>query len=335
MVYGFDRPGRLIRPAVFCGIQAVPGTLNYVEGQVTIAGRPVTPNSVGSVQLAPNQALAVERGKAEILLTPGVFLRLGDNSAVRFISGDLADIRVELLGGEAIVEANQVFKDSNIHVLLDGASVKLVKHGLYKFSAPSGQVAVLDGKVEVQRGDQHVDLKKGHELLVANAQWKPSKFDTEGVVQQDPLYAWSRLRSEYDAEASLQSASLVATGGPDWWGPGWYWNPGWDMYSYLPGEGILYSPFGWPYYSPGFVYLSPGFGRYGYGRGFYGHGTYGQHGFAGRGFEGRGGRVSPAFHSGGFGGRGLAASHAAGGFGGRGGFGGGFGGGRMGGGGRR
>jgi len=282
---------------------AAPGTLNYVEGQVTIAGQPVSSRSVGSIQLEPNQSLAVAHGKAEILLTPGVFLRLGDNSAVRLVSSDLADIRVELLGGEAIVEANQVFKDSNIRVLVSGAPVKLVKHGLYRFNAQSGQVSVLDGQAVVERDGRQVDLKKGHQILLVNATLKPSKFDTAAVAQQDPLYGWSRLRSEYDAEASMQSASVVAVGGPGWWGPGWYWNPWWGMYSYLPGDGILYSPFGWPYYSPGFVYLAPGF-RYGY--------PYG------RGFVG-GGRVNPAFRSGGF----AAAPHAGGGFGGHGGFGGG------------
>ena len=64
----------------------VPGTLNYVEGQVTVAGQTVTSHSVGSVQVEPNQTLETGQGKAEMLLTPGVFLRVGDNSAVRLVS---------------------------------------------------------------------------------------------------------------------------------------------------------------------------------------------------------------------------------------------------------
>ena len=270
----------------FAAASAVPGTLNYVEGRVTVAGQPVTAQSVGSVQLEPNQVIATAQGRAEILLTPGVFLRIGDHSSVRMASSSLDNIRVDLLGGQAIAEADQVFKDSNIRVTLDGTAVKLTKHGLYSFNADSGQIRVLDGKATVERDDRQVDLKKGRQVQLSDATLKPSKFDTKATEQQDPLYAWSRLRSEYDSEASIQSASVVTVGGPGWWGPGWYWNPWWGMYSYLPGDGYFYSPFGWPYYSPIFLYATPGFRYgYGYGRPYYGHAVAGR-GFAGPGFRG-------------------------------------------------
>jgi len=210
------------------------------------------------------------------------------------ISPNLTDTRAEVLRGEAIVEANYVLKDSNINVMLNGTSTKLEKHGLYAFNANSGQVSVLDGKAVVQQDDHTVDLTKGHQITLA-AGLKKHSFDTKAVEQQDPLYAWSRLRSEYDAEAAMQTASTVVVGGPGWWGPGWYWNPWWGMYSFLPGAGYLYSPFGWPYYSPGFIY-SPGF-RYGYG--------FGGRGFVGRGFAGGGGIAAAPHFSGGFGGGGF------------------------------
>lgn len=280
---------------------AIPGMLNYVEGQASVDGQPVTVKSVGSVQLGPNQVLETGPGRAELLLTPGIFLRIGDNSAVRMISPNLTGTQVEVLRGEALVEANDVLKESNIQVLLGGSSTRLMKPGLYVFNAYSGQVSVLDGKAIVQAGDQKVELGKGH--MVALATFKKHGFDTKVVEQQDPLYAWSRIRSEYDAEAAMQSASTIVPGGPGWWGPeaGWYWNPYWDMYAFLPGDGFLYGAFGWPYYSPGFIYGHPGFG-YGYG--------FGGRGFAGRGFAGggfaRGGAVAAAPHfGGGFGGGGF------------------------------
>src|ERR1700733_11436545 len=87
----------LVAIPVVAASSAVPGTLNYVEGQVAVAGQTVTSHSVGSVQLEPNQVLETGQGRAELLLTPGVFLRVGDNSAVRLISPGLADTRVEVL----------------------------------------------------------------------------------------------------------------------------------------------------------------------------------------------------------------------------------------------
>ncbi len=71
--------------------------------------------------------LETGQGRAEVLLTPGVFLRVGDNSAVRLISPGLADTRVEVLRGQAIVEVAELFKDNNLSVLMDGASTRLAK----------------------------------------------------------------------------------------------------------------------------------------------------------------------------------------------------------------
>src|SRR5712664_2935933 len=70
---------------------ARPGSLNYVEGQASISGQPLDSKAIGSAELQPGQSLDTQTGKAEILLTPGAFLRLGDNSSVTMISPSLTD----------------------------------------------------------------------------------------------------------------------------------------------------------------------------------------------------------------------------------------------------
>ena len=45
--------------------------------------------------------------------------------------------------------------------------------------------------------------------------------------------------------------------GPGWYGAGWYWDPWFGVWTFLPADGIFYSPFGWGFYSPIFVYRSP------------------------------------------------------------------------------
>src|ERR1700689_935813 len=150
---------------------AVPGMLNYVEGQVAVAGQTVTSHSVGSVQVEPNQVLETGQGRAELLLTPGVFLRVGDNSAVRLIPPGLADTRVELLRGQSFVEVAELFNDNNLWVMMNGTSTRLDKQGLYAFNAGTQLVQVFDGEATVQQGDRHKDLKKEHELAL-NGAWK-------------------------------------------------------------------------------------------------------------------------------------------------------------------
>jgi hypothetical protein len=59
---------------VFGANPARPGTLNYIEGSAYLEGKPLTQRAVGSTDLDPGQVLSTGQGKAEILLTPGVFL---------------------------------------------------------------------------------------------------------------------------------------------------------------------------------------------------------------------------------------------------------------------
>jgi hypothetical protein len=296
---------------------AIPGTLNYVEGQVAVAGQTVTPGSVGSVQVQPNQVLETQQGRAEMLLTPGVFLRVGDNSAVRLVSPGLANTRIEVLRGQAIVEVAELFNDNNLWILMNGTSTRLDKQGLYAFDANARLVRVFDGKATVEQNDRQKELDKGRELAL-DRNWKVAHFDTKSQAAQDPLYAWSNLRSEYEAEASMQSArNIFVAGNPYWYGPGWYWNPYWDLYGFIPADGIWFSPFGWPFYSPWVAY---GYG-FGYGHGFVGRGFVGHGHIAGNAIPSGGRFAASARVGGGFAGRGFAGGGFAGGM--HGGFGGG------------
>jgi len=114
----------------------------------------------------------------------------------------------------------------------------------------------------VNFGDREVRLRKGHEVLISDA-LKATKFDAK---QPDDLYAWSNVRSEYEAAASYQTARSVRAngfigaggyglGGPS--SPGWYWASGFDSYAWLPGSGAFYSPFGYGFYAPGAVAYAP------------------------------------------------------------------------------
>ena len=237
----------------------VPGTVNYIEGQVSMDGRRVT--DAGRARLEPNGVLETASGKAELLLTPGVFLRIGDNSAVRMVSPGLTNTEVQLIHGEATIEVAQLFKENNIRVSVDHTVTTLEKPGLYAFNTDQQMVRVFDGKAMFTTGDQSVELKKGHEVSPAGP-LKAQKFDTK--KSEDSLYAWSNLRSEYEAQASMGAARTVVVGAPGWYGPGWYWNPWWNMYGFVPGAGLIYSPFGYPFYSPVVVYRAPVFGYRGF-----------------------------------------------------------------------
>ncbi len=339
---------------------AVPGTLNYVEGQADIGNTALNSKSVGSEQVQTGQSLTTENGKAEVLLTPGVFLRVGSNSAVEMLSPGLTNTQVQLNKGEAMVEVAEIHPENDLQVSAEGTRTRLLKTGLYDFNLQQSELRVFDGKAEVQENGRNVTVKGGHEIsLNDTGKLKAQKFDKKSYEEAD-LYRWSSLRSAYLAEANVNAAGLYASSGWGpwgfgWWGADWYWDPWFSAYTFIPGDGIFYSPFGWGFYSPWLAYESPLFhGGYGYGYGYapyyhhfstnyhswgpgthyvagrnYSHGIYSGPGSTGSGF-----RSGPRMASAGFARSGGGVAHAGGGFHGGGfaggGHGGGFGGGHGG-----
>jgi hypothetical protein len=290
---------------------AYPGTLNYVEAQVSIGAQPVDSKSIGTATLEAGETITTQLGKAEVLLTPGVFLRVGDSSEVKMIAPNLTDTEVAIQKGEATVEVTDIHSENRLIVDEGDAATRLEKKGFYDFAADQGIVRVFSGQAEVQENDQHVKVKGNHAVMLGSENLKAHRFDEDAY--EGDLYNWSKLRSSYMAEANADVAPTYQGYGAGWYGTGWYWDPWLNCYAFVPGGAdVFYSPFGWGFYSPfafygaygvpwGFGYryyghgfhgrgyhpARPGIGR-GYGHGFDGH-RGGARSFGGRGFHGGGG----------------------------------------------
>ena len=275
-----------------------PGSLNYVEGEAFVNGQPLDPKTAGSVDLAKGQSVTTNAGKVELLLTPGVFFRLGESSSAIMTSPELENTAVKVVKGRALVEVLEIYKENNIRVELGESSTRLLNKGLYDFDAGHGVIRVFKGKAVVFANDEKITIKGEHELEVStvSGKLKSAGFDTRAY--EDDFFRWSALRSGYLSEASVDEARVYIGPGPGWYGPGWlgagwYWDPWFGVWTFLPADGIFYSPFGWGFYSPIIVYRSPFF----YG-GYYGHVPHRFSDFHypyGHGFEPPGG-----FHGGGF-----------------------------------
>lgn len=237
-----------------------PGTVNYTEGQVNLNGQAVDSQSPGSIEVGPGQVLETQDGRAEMLLTPGVYLRIGDNSAVRMVAPSITDTQVELLRGEANLEVDMLAPENHLSIIDNGAEIQILKNGIYSLTANPAVLRVYDGKAEAQVDEHTAEVGKGRELaLVAAPKLKTQSFDRN---QTDALYSWSKLRSQYEAQANASAARMVVVNGyPGWWaGTGWYWNPYYSSWAFIPGTGYFYNPWGFGFYSPAFWYYgAPGF----------------------------------------------------------------------------
>ncbi|MGH9559925.1 MAG: FecR domain-containing protein, partial [Terracidiphilus sp.] len=218
-----------------------------MEGQVSIGSESLGANSAGSAILGSDQTLTTQNGKAEILLTPGVFARIGDNSSIEMVSPGLTHTQISVEKGEAIVEVAEIHSENNLLVNEDGATIQLQKTGLYDFDAEHSQFRVFEGQAMVQTDDKRAKVKGGHELALNVPVEKSQKFDKKSF-EADDLYRWSSLRSAYLAEANVDAApGYLSTAwdgwyGGGWIGAGWYWDPWFSCYTFIPGDGIFYSP---------------------------------------------------------------------------------------------
>src|SRR6202034_2971479 len=85
-------------------ISAHSGLIHFSDGSVFLDDQRVEQKSGKFDQMKNGSELRTQDGRAEVLLTPGTFLRIGANSAIRMISNVLDNTRVELLNGSAVVD---------------------------------------------------------------------------------------------------------------------------------------------------------------------------------------------------------------------------------------
>jgi len=252
-------------------VSAHSGVVHYVEGTAYLNNTErVDPKFGQFPEIKQDQEFRTEEGRAEILLTPGVFLRVGENSSIRMVSNKLSDTRVEVLTGSAMVECDDIAKDNAIMLLYKGNSMILVKRGLYRVETNPARFQVYDGEAIVKGESGQLTLKGGKETALQGV-LMAENFDRKAT---DDLYLWSNRRAGYLARANVSSAMSMRNGG---WGssygygfgsgfgyPGfggayslngsWRFNPMFGMYTWVPYQGVGYSPFGYNFWSPYTVY---------------------------------------------------------------------------------
>jgi hypothetical protein len=239
-------------------ISAQSGTVQYVEGTVYADGQRVERKFGQFPSLREGDELRTEDGRAEVLLTPGAFLRLAENSSVRMVSNRLADTRLEVRSGTVMVECDELLKDNAVSLIYQGYTVHLQKKGLYRLDTESGEFRVYQGEALLQASSGQIRLTAGKQADLNGTKLAAQQFNPK--QDMDDFYHWSSQRSSNLAYATITtSQSVLNTGTVLPMGGGWMWSSLLDEYTFLPGSGLLFSPFGWGFYSPlymGYYYPS-------------------------------------------------------------------------------
>jgi len=230
-------------------ISAQAGLVNFTEGPVFLNGREAQPARGAFPHMKEQDQLRTTWGRAELLLSPGVFLRVGRESSIRLVSDEITDARFELLSGNVVVEAGAIPKKTAVTLLVGNSAVSILKQGIYRVSAEPAELRVFDGKARVVSGGPPVELGKGRSLSLT-ADSVVAKFDRK---RQDPLDQWSSSRAQYLSFVNLSTARSLMRSSPDRCN-GWCFNTYYGLITYVPMSGYYLSPYGYYFYSTRALY---------------------------------------------------------------------------------
>src|SRR5436190_8688295 len=176
-------------------VSARAGLITYVQGFASLYSRRVAIKATRFPQMKDGEALSTVRGRAELLLAPGVILRLAENSRVRLADTQLSDTHVEIERGDALIEVLQLPEGSRIQIHLAETVTEFTRTGLYRFGTAQKTLRVYGGEASVRSGSTSGStpalVKRGMAVNL-NSALAVEKFDRK---QTDSLHAWAARRS--------------------------------------------------------------------------------------------------------------------------------------------
>jgi hypothetical protein len=228
-------------------ISAKAGGVNFVEGNVTV----VRKNGKSGFLLKGDEVDIGDKvttganGKAELLLNPGSYVRLGGMSAFEFTTTSLDDLHLKLNGGSAIFEvfASEDFK---VTVNTPKGKMSLIQSGIYRVDVLNDGVArITVTKGRAQLGDIDATIiKTGRQAIVNGNQSDIAKFDSDN---KDGLDVWSKARAKELSRISkeVQTAGMRNSLMRSFLGRGWNLYSSFGLWAFDPfNRSYCFLPFG-------------------------------------------------------------------------------------------
>jgi hypothetical protein len=212
------------------------GVIHFFEGNVYLGDQSLKAHLGKYPSIPQGGELRTADGRAEVLLTPGVFLRMGERTAIRMVANDLADTRVELEAGSVVVDSGEPNLNTSVSMMYKNWRVHVLDKGVYRIDSDPPRLWVRQGQAEVFAGvgGQPVSVEAGMSLpfagvLVSERSSEPST---------DGLGDWSTGRSQSITADNAITAQIDEDPGAQTLDA--------DAFSYFPMLGVYYPPLGVP-----------------------------------------------------------------------------------------
>ncbi|MGH9645266.1 MAG: FecR domain-containing protein [Bryobacteraceae bacterium] len=175
-------------------VSARAGLLTYLQGSVFIDGKPVVLKTARFPQMKDGETLSTgpDRGRVEVLLAPGIVLRLAEDSQICMDNTDLSDTRVTLQQGEALIEVVQLPEGNQVHVAVGETTIEPTRPGVYRIGkSQNATLRVYGGEALVRSGLKVADAKRGIAIRLDD-DLAVSRFERK---QTDSFHFWAARRS--------------------------------------------------------------------------------------------------------------------------------------------
>ena len=196
--------------------------------------------------------------RAELLLSPGTYLRLAENTEIEVTGTTYRGMRFRAIQGTVIIESANL--NPRIHSLTmstPSAELQMGTSGLYRLDVLPGQesaVSIYKGRVLwTGAKGRKTPLKSGRRWFLGNSSssFEPRSSGLDKNNRKDPLNLWSRLRARQlvQVNAGLSLASRDSAY-PDF---GYQNRGGWVLssksqwFTYVPFDSSPRSPYGFHY----------------------------------------------------------------------------------------
>jgi FecR-like protein len=194
-------------------------------------------------------------GRVEMLLNPGSYMRVAENTEFELVNNSVENLEVRLIRGTAIVEATGADDtEMLINITTPHARMAIVRRGLYRVNVVPGdatELMVKKGRVLLEDSQT---IKGGKKLRFSGGNLFVAKMDKTDK-EKDNFDVWSKQRAETVAQANRRISSrdrktLIASFNDSWSSVYltrsagiWFFNSGANCYTFLP----FYLGWGSPY----------------------------------------------------------------------------------------
>jgi hypothetical protein len=251
-------------------ISARAGGVNAVTGRATVLtqGNTVWEQLTITEDLQTGDIVKTDTdGRVEMLLNPGSYLRLAENSEFELTNNSLENLEIRLLRGTAVVEATGA-DDSRMQINISTPHTKLaiIRRGLYRLNVVPGdntELIVRKGRVMLDRSQTKIN--GGNKVIFSNETFFVAKMQEADKKKVDGFDTWSKDRSKTLAQANSkiqrrEMSALWANARDRWFrnttagsSGFWYFNSRFSCYTFVPFYMGWGSPYGSSYSSAFFA----------------------------------------------------------------------------------